>query len=361
MDIWMSYPSSYRGREVQYILSAVRAGDCASVIGLSGAGKSNLLGFIAHRLSGPDLPEFALVDCNRLASPTAQAFLALVASALAVEAAPAWPGVSEMESILQARLDQYQHGLCLLIDRFDALPPEELASLAGNLRSLRDAFKYSLTFVIAARRPLSPVSELAELFYAHTLWLGPLAPQDARWSAAQYMARLGLDWPEDRLEKLVDLSGGYPSLLRACCEAHAQGAALEVGSLSAHPAVRRRVDEFWRGLPSQEDLGRSGLTSHPLLGSPPSPAGLEAPSAIDTTHLTASEYALLAYFQEHPGEVCSKDALIEAVWPAEVYTDGLRDDSLSQLVRRLRLKIETDPSNPSRVLTVPGRGYRFSG
>jgi len=226
---------------------------------------------------------------------------------------------------------------------------------------LRDAFKYSLTFVVASRRPLDPDSELAELFYAHTLWLGPLAPQDARWSAAQYAARLGLDWPEDRLAELVNISRGYPSLLRACCEAYAQGIDLELGSLSAHPAVRRRVDEFWRNHPSQEDLERSGLAGHPQLGapsaSPASPAGLE----IDTTQLTALEHTLLAYFQEHPGEVCSKDALIEAVWPAEVHAEGLRDDSLAQLVRRLRLKIEPDPSNPTRILTLPGRGYRFTG
>jgi len=88
MDIWLSYPAAYRSREVQYILTAVQAGDCAAVIGLSGAGKSNLLGFIAHRLSGPDLPEFLLVDCNRLGSPTAPAFLALVAAALAAGSQP---------------------------------------------------------------------------------------------------------------------------------------------------------------------------------------------------------------------------------------------------------------------------------
>jgi DNA-binding winged helix-turn-helix (wHTH) protein len=71
---------------------------------------------------------------------------------------------------------------------------------------------------------------------------------------------------------------------------------------------------------------------------------------------------LLKYLEAHPGEVCSKDDLVRAVWPEDqVYERGIRDDSLAQLVRRLRVKIEPDPSNPRYILTAPGRGYQFSG
>ncbi len=57
--------------------------------------------------------------------------------------------------------------------------------------------------------------------------------------------------------------------------------------------------------------------------------------------------------------MCEKDDLIRAVWPDEQVLAGLRDDSLAQLVRRLREKIEADPSHPAHILTVPGRGYRY--
>ena len=61
-------------------------------------------------------------------------------------------------------------------------------------------------------------------------------------------------------------------------------------------------------------------------------------------------------------QVCSKDDLIRAVWPEDrVYSAGVRDDSLAQLVRRLRQKIESDPAHPQRLQTIPGRGYRFTG
>ena len=81
---------------------------------------------------------------------------------------------------------------------------------------------------------------------------------------------------------------------------------------------------------------------------------------LDTSRLTAKEHLLFEYMRAHPGEVCDKDDLIRAVWPEdEIYFRGLREDSLAQIVRRLRVKIEPDPSNPRFIHTVPGRGYRF--
>ena len=51
---------------------------------------------------------------------------------------------------------------------------------------------------------------------------------------------------------------------------------------------------------------------------------------------------------------------MRAVWPEDfIFEQGVRDDSLAQLVRRLRIKIEPDPSQPKYIQTVPGRGYIF--
>lgn len=362
MSIWESYPETYRSAEVQRLLSAVRAGECAAVIGLSGSGKSNLLGFMAHRLGGPGQPEFVMVDCNRLAEPCAAAFLDLLGEMLGGGMAPLRQGLTDLETLIGARLANSSVGLCLLIDRFEALPDEALRALSGHLRALRDAYKYSLTYIASSRRPLDPTSEIAELFFAHTLWLGALARADALWSAAQYAARSGLAWTDEILEKLVEASGGYPSLLRACCEACAAGADPQLGSLRAHPAVQRRVDEFWRDAPTFEHLERSGLVGNALLG--PTPAfSTPASNGIETdmTGLTAAEFRLWAYLRAHARQVCGKDELIHAVWPEEAQLEGLRDDSLAQLVSRLRRKVEPDPANPARILTVPGRGYRFVG
>lgn len=360
MIVWDTYPASYRAREVATVLQAVRAGESVSLVGLSGAGKSNLLGFIANRVSGTGLPGFILLDCNRLETPKVRAFLDLLDGALGdTNEGSTVASLAAIQAHLEKRLADAPQGLCLLVDRLDILPAEQDAILAGNLRALRDTFKYLLTFVVATRRPLPAASELAELFYANTIWIGALNSEDARWSATQYAARRGQEWGAEVLDQLIAFSQGYPALLRAACEAYADGTALEPAALRTHPAVRRRVEEFWQDRPTDEALRLSGLLGHPWLaqGAGPSPGR----PGTDLANLTAFELRLMQYFQAHRGMVCSKDDLIAAVWAEELHVTGLRDDRLAQLVRRLRLKIEPDPAHPQRIKTVPGRGYLWVG
>jgi len=349
MSVWDSYPDDYRSREVQAILSAVQAGECFSIVGLSGAGKSNLIGFLANR-SPLAAPRSALVDCNRLPDPSPEALYALARRTLG-DTQPADDEFQALESVVDRRLSSLPDGLCLLFDRFDTLSLAN-STLFGNLRALRDAFKYKLTYVTSTRRPLDQHTELAELFFANTLWLGPLSESDARWNVARYAQRKGMTWDETTVGGILRFSGGYPSLLRAVCEACSDGTPLEARSLIEHPAIKVRVVEFWADQPGEDDLRRSRLIGQPLLCS-----GRFPPT---DQQLTAKEHLLLKYLRQHPNQVCDKDDLIRAVWPEDrIFERGVRDDSLAQLIRRLREKIEPDPSSPSHIFTVPGRGYRY--
>jgi len=353
MSVWNTYPPTYREKEVQAILSAAQAGECVSVVGLSGAGKSNLMGFIAHRQDIFSHPA-VLVDCNRLLEHTPRAFFGLLSQVLG-DTEETTGDLQTLDRIISKRLSEPTEPLCILLDRFDALSDGADRAISSSLRALRDAHKYQLTFVIATRTPLDQHSELAELFYAHTLWLGPLSESDARWNVRRYAQRKSLDWGDDVADKMIEITWGYPALLRAASEAYAMGAKLEIQSVGEHPAVQRRVAEFWVDEPSEGALRESGLAGQPLLRFG------RAPEDFDTSQLTAKEHLLLEYLKSHPGEVCEKDALIQAVWPEdEIYERGIRDDSLAQLVRRLRVKIEPDPSSPRYIHTVSGRGYRFT-
>ncbi|MBN1975902.1 MAG: winged helix-turn-helix domain-containing protein [Anaerolineae bacterium] len=73
--------------------------------------------------------------------------------------------------------------------------------------------------------------------------------------------------------------------------------------------------------------------------------------------LAPKEFALLAYLHERQGEVCSKDDIGVAVWPE--YQEGVYDYQVENLVRRLRSKLELDPSEPQLLLTVRGLGYKL--
>lgn len=72
--------------------------------------------------------------------------------------------------------------------------------------------------------------------------------------------------------------------------------------------------------------------------------------------LTATEFRLLQEFLSNPRRVFSREQLLQSVWGYEYYGDQRIVDAH---VRRLRTKIEEDPSNPRLVVTVRGLGYRF--
>ena len=72
--------------------------------------------------------------------------------------------------------------------------------------------------------------------------------------------------------------------------------------------------------------------------------------------LTVREYDLLVFFARHPGQVFSRDQLMDTVWGFSFYTDT---STVTVHVRRLRTKIEQDPSAPRWLQTVWGVGYRF--
>jgi DNA-binding response OmpR family regulator len=73
--------------------------------------------------------------------------------------------------------------------------------------------------------------------------------------------------------------------------------------------------------------------------------------------LTAREFDLLWFLASHPRRVFSRDQLMQRVWG---YEAALDTGTVTVHVRRLREKIEADPSRPARLQTVWGVGYRFS-
>lgn len=75
-------------------------------------------------------------------------------------------------------------------------------------------------------------------------------------------------------------------------------------------------------------------------------------------HLKPKEFDLLVFLARNRGMVLSRDLILERVWGWD-YDGGSR--TVDVHVRWLREKIEPDPSNPTRIITVRGIGYRFEG
>ena len=113
-------------------------------------------------------------------------------------------------------------------------------------------------------------------------------------------------------------------------------------------AVMRRLGREQSEAETERSLEFEGLTIDPrsravvVHGSP--------------AELTAREFDMLYLLAQHPKQVFTREQLLDRIWGGAQYIDP---GTVTVHVRRLREKIETDPSHPTRLLTVWGVGYKF--
>ncbi len=86
------------------------------------------------------------------------------------------------------------------------------------------------------------------------------------------------------------------------------------------------------------------------------PAGRRVFAAGEEVALTQREFDLLLFLARHPGQVFSRNQLMDSVWRYSFYTDT---STVTVHIRRLRSKIEPEPAAPRYIQTVWGVGYRF--
>ena len=83
----------------------------------------------------------------------------------------------------------------------------------------------------------------------------------------------------------------------------------------------------------------------------------EAKVAGERLDLTPREFDLLYFFASNPGKVFSRSELLDRVWG---HRHSGYEHTVNTHINRIRAKIEVDPANPRRILTVWGRGYKLS-
>ena len=73
-------------------------------------------------------------------------------------------------------------------------------------------------------------------------------------------------------------------------------------------------------------------------------------------HLTSVEQSLLYLLAANPGELLSRDQIMDALWGADYVAES---NVVDRHIRNLRAKLQDDWHKPRFIDTVPGRGYRF--
>lgn len=115
-------------------------------------------------------------------------------------------------------------------------------------------------------------------------------------------------------------------------------------------ALLRRVDALAQNTRLDSgSLSVDGLSIDPL--------ARDARLSGERLDLTPREFDLLYFFVRQPGKVFSRMDLLNAVWG---YRHEGYEHTVNTHINRLRAKVEADPANPRRILTVWGRGYKFA-
>lgn len=249
------YPENTRAQEIDKILSYIKKGNSAQLVGLPGAGRSNLLRVLAYNhgvrkyhlqehyvwfhfvnmdlsemkgRSSADLVKFILISLSYSLSERKKDAEQKVVQNLLKE-------VIEIpdELILFQALKRAIDFLCVekeltvvfLFDRFDAYIPSIAPSFFTNLKVLRNRAKYRFSCVFSMNRPLEEVVEQAvyaeyfEFVIGNTVYITLLdkIANDFRFSYIEKVS--GKKMSEETRQEIIDLTGGHGKLSRLGAEA----------------------------------------------------------------------------------------------------------------------------------------------
>jgi DNA-binding response OmpR family regulator len=73
--------------------------------------------------------------------------------------------------------------------------------------------------------------------------------------------------------------------------------------------------------------------------------------------ISKKEYELILFLYKNAGNICSREEIIQAVWPESKDPSAISDATIDQLIHRLREKVEPEPAKPTRIVSKKAFGY----
>ena len=297
-DHHMNLPLSFRSEFLRHIMPMLRAGECCSLIGVSGVGKSNLVQFLrrldvqehywgddrawivpidAHGLVAGDIPpRLVLLEAmmhriiiegeRRQLPPTLLNDLTTMHAKILEQPIPLL-ALRYLERTFARLCDLQQRSLIFVFDQFENIWGSMDAEVFQNLRFLRDEFKYKIAYLVITRErlprirqrsqnDLSSVESFWELFVSHVFGLGMYSTEDAKVLLDHMAHRRGYAMSTNWCQTLLDLSGRHPGLIRALLWATDDRTVetIQTEALLQFPAVAEECQKLWKDLTADEQL-----------------------------------------------------------------------------------------------------------
>ena len=298
---WHEYPITFRAKEMRQVANWIRTNTSGSVIGLDGAGKSDFVSFLCHRVDALQqyLPASfppvhpIILDLNTLPEPSLSALYRVILRTFYEKedhfTDEAHEIIHQLYHEVRSTLDPFlsqsalreliryfqrqSERVVIILDRFDAACHLITPEMGDSLRGLRDSFKRTLSYISCMRLDYAylqgpeSLGDLYRLLDGQICYLGPLTEEDAKSTICRRTNHTDL-YPDERtMYRLLTMSGRYPALLRVVWQwwlttekkpAPAQWQSI----LLEQSGVQRRLNDIWMGLTQEE---QNALAMYPQL------------------------------------------------------------------------------------------------
>lgn len=314
----------------------------------------------------------------------------------------------ELKHAIEFLVYERKKKVIYLLDQFEDYIPSVSSTFFANLRLLRNRAKYSFSVIFSLNKPLEDLLEPAviddyqDLMVGNALYL-PLVDMPSVDFRLKHLEEIaGKKLPVQIIDEMLSLTGGHGKLMRLGSEAILANGEREGGLsefLLKQETVEKALLEIWLSLsPNEQEyllhfrtadpkvkeylqnvhLLEGGRLEIPLLAEFIKQKAFDGEIAeqkiiydnasnsimkgqlVLSDDLTHAEFLFLRYLVLNPEKIISRDELIQAVWGDNPSTVGVTDQALDQLLFRVRRKIEADPASPVHILTVKGRGLKFT-
>jgi DNA-binding winged helix-turn-helix (wHTH) protein len=292
-----------------------------------------------------------------------------------------------------------------LIDRLEQYAQDITEQFFVNLKILRNRAKYQFTCVFALSRPIdmlidvSTITEFYEFLIGNSVFMRVSHPEEPDFRLT-YIENIIHKKDEDAKKEIFKLTGGHGKLSKIAYESIlSETKAPEDLStyFLKHRQMRGALSEIWNYLLPHEKvhikdpkgiddscdelkfLTHVGLLDKntitiPLLSEFISTVKedkihfvydeqrneiLKGDANISDL-LTPSEFRLFRHLLINRNTTCDKETIINAIWKDSQTQEGVTDQALDQIIYRLRKKVEADPNNPQHIVTVKGKGVKFT-
>jgi hypothetical protein len=296
------YTHTYRAHQVHQIMNWIRAGQSGSLVGLRGAGKSNLVHFLLrqdvkqHYLGQDNVHfVFVLVNLLSLAQPDEWVVYELILSRLLdrlrkqrtendtlQKVAPLYDQITQTRDPLAAQrviergidiLCRHPKQLVLIFDEFDSVFQTLPSALFRCLRAIRDMHKDQVSYIVVTtndlahlRDDLTQVEHFYRMVSRNVCTLGPYDQTDAQQMILYLASRRSMKPSAKATEHLITLSGGHAGLLKVTLnllwDARQEGRLSEwATTLPDDQAVQAECRKLWDGLLEDEQSALRALAN----------------------------------------------------------------------------------------------------